>query len=109
MQAQNEDIMNAIIGTGAQNPASTLSTGIASQDMSSSAGSSGLPAPTGPGQSTPNYMQTAQQFGQQQQPYNPLQQMYNPMIRHGIGKDNWSSNMGLDQQAILNNLGLGGQ
>jgi hypothetical protein len=104
----NEDIMNAIIGTGAQSPSTTLSTGIASQDMPSSTGS-GLPSPTGVGQSTPNYMQTAQQFGQQQQPFNPLQQMYNPMIRHGIGKDNWSSSMGLDQQAILNNLGLGGQ
>ena len=108
--AGNQDIMNAIGGVEAKGPDTTLSTGLASADMP--AQSSGLPSmqmPQTPGTSTPNYLNTGQQFFGGQQQFNPLGQMYQPIVRHGIGKDNWTSNMGLDQQAILQNLGLGGQ
>lgn len=108
MNTQSQDILNAIQGTGAQTPDTTLSTGIASSNMPANS-SGNLPSPTGAGQSTPNYMNTVSSIFGGQTPYNPLQQAYNPMVRHGIGKDQWSSNMGLDQHAILASLGLGGQ
>lgn len=108
MNQGNQDILNAIQGVSAQSPDTTLSTGIAGSNMPAMTG--GTPSsPTGPGQGTPNYMNTMQGILGGPQQFNPLQQMYNPMIRHGIGKDNWSSSMGLDQQSILNNIGLGGQ
>jgi len=107
MNPDNQEILNAIQGTGAQDPNTTLSTGLGGSNMPSSTGAN-LPSPTGVGQATPNYMNTVQKFFSPQQ-FNPLANNYNPMINHAIGKDNWSSRMGLDQQAILNNLGLGGQ
>lgn len=104
MNQNNLDIMNAISGVGAQTPQSTMSTQTGIGDMSS-----GLPQMQGGIDSNLGYQNTIQNFGAgQQQQFNPLQQMYNPMIRHGVGKDQWSSNMGLDQQAILQNIGLGG-
>lgn len=109
MNQQSSDIINAIQGTAAQTPTTTMSTGIMGADMPASPNSGGLGA--NPGPVTPNYMNTVQGVMGGNQPYNPLaqQQPYNPMIRHGIGRDSWSSNMGLDQTAILNSLGLGGQ
>ncbi len=108
MTQQNQDVLNAIQGVSAQSPDTTLSTQVASSNMPAIS-SSGGGAPTAPGTSTPNYMNTVQGILGGQQQFNPLQQMYNPVIRHGIGKDNWASGMGLDQQSILNNIGLGGQ
>lgn len=107
MNPKNADILAAVQGTAPQTPDTTLNTGLEGAGMPSSTSSgSGAPGATNPG--TPNYMNTMQNFFNPQS-YNPLAQMHSPMIRHGIGKDNWSSNMGLDQQAILNSLGLGGQ
>lgn len=108
MNTENQEILNAIQGVSAQTPDTTLSTGLASSNMPAMSGNN-LASPTAAGQSTPNYMNTMQGILGGQQQFNPLQQMYSPMIRHGIGKDNWSSSMGLDQQAILNSIGLGGQ
>jgi hypothetical protein len=105
----NQEILNAIQGVSTKEPDTTLSTGIAGSNMPAVSGGGGLPAPTGAGQATPSYMNTMQGILGGPQQFNPLQQMYSPMIRHGIGKDNWSSSMGLDQQSILNNIGLGGQ
>lgn len=98
----NADILNAIGGVSAQPKPTTLSTGIDGDN-------SGLSNSPDPLQSNMNYMNTANNL-MGSTAFNPyMMQMYNPMIRHGIGKDNWSSNMGLDQQAILQNIGLGGQ
>lgn len=95
----NEEVLASIQGTGARPQQTTLGTGM---------GASGLPGAGAQTQSNMNYANTQQQFFSPTA-YNPYQPApYQPQIRHGIGKDQWNSNIGLDQQAILNSLGLGG-
>ena len=101
---ENQAIMSAISGLGARTPTSTLSP--QTDNPSGSAG--GLPNMAGGPTATPVYGQTQQMFQPQQ--FNPVAPSpYQPMLNHGIGKDQWGSRMGLDQQAIMNSLGLGGQ
>ena len=97
---QNQSILNAIGGLGAASPTTTLSTGM---DSGSSSGMTQMPGmPANPVQ---------QQTQQMMQPaaFNPVAPSpYQPQINHGIGKDQWGSRIGLDQQAIMSSLGLGG-
>lgn len=103
------------MGTGAISSPSTLSTGLPLPgNVNDQAGQINQPSQTGQLpqmqnqlQGNPSYMNTIQRFfsGPQSTFNTPMQQ---PM-RHTVGRDSWSSGMGLDHQTILNNIGLGGR
>jgi hypothetical protein len=103
-QQNNAEILNAIQGTGASTPATTLSTGLASSSM---------PASPNPLDMNGTYNETVQRlFGQQQQPFsaNNFGNVMNMSSRQhtpSVGSNGLNSNMALDNQAILRSLGIG--
>jgi hypothetical protein len=109
MITDNQMLLQAILGTGAQSLGSTLDTGTfnANSNQQGSMNMGQLPQMGSPLDNNQNYMNTIKGFfsGPQSTFGSPMQQ---PM-RHTAGRDSWSSGMGLDHQSILRNIGLGGQ
>lgn len=99
----NQSVLNAVAGSG--NTVQNTSLAAPAMDMST-----GFGATMGGPSATPNYTNTVQGImGQNSTPFNPYTaQTYNPNTSHAIGRDNWTSAIGLDQAAIMRNIGLGG-
>lgn len=113
-QPSNNDILGAISGVEKQEDPTVQSTGINTNSFSTIPGQQsalgGGIGGTNPLDSNANYMGTIQGImGGGQQAFNPytLRAPGTPPT-HSIGGDSWSSQMSLDPQAIMNNLGLGG-
>ena len=101
-QSDNVDIMNAIVGTDAMPQQSTMSTGLGSTPSS-------IPGQTSALDTNPNYQRTMQGLMGNQNIFNPyMTQGPGSQSMHSIGRDSWSSNMSLDPQTIMTNLGIGG-
>ena len=110
MNPDNQAILAAILGTGAAQPTTTLNPGVASNEAQITMGGQAQQPMQNNAQMSGNpvHMNTIQSFFSGPQStfnQNPL----TTPTRHSIGKDSWSSGMGLDHQSILNNIGLGGQ
>lgn len=103
-QSTNQEILNSIQGTGANTPATTLTTGLASSSM---------PASPNPLDMNSNFNDTIKQMfsGQGAQgPMNNFGNIANMSSRQhspAIGSNGLSSNMSLDMNAILRSLGIG--
>lgn len=104
----NQSVLNAILGTGAATPQTTFNTGIMGNDGNQQQIGGQLPNMQGPLEQNPNYMSTVQgMFGQQQHPFMGSFNFPQSRTSHAVGKDSWSSGIGLDHGTILNNIGLG--
>lgn len=110
--ADNQAILQAILNTGAQILPTTLNTGTFDpnqQQQQPGPFTSQLPnATTAPLGQLPNYTNTIQRFFNPQ-PFGQPSNFRFPQspINHTVGRNDLSSRMSLDNQAILNNLGLG--
>lgn len=98
MTNDNDLILQAILGVGAQQPNTTMDLGQGTQ----------LPGMQTPLQQNTNYATTQQRFFSGQPSIFGRTFPQSPP-RHTIGTNALQSNMGLDQQAIMQNLGLGGR
>jgi len=106
MNPDNQAILEAILGTGAKMQPSTMGTGITGDPSYTQQTGGQLPTMGNPLDANPSFMQTIQRFfgGPQSNSGNIPQSP----IRHTVGRDSWSSGMGLDHGTIMNNIGLGG-
>lgn len=102
--SDNAYILQAILGTGLADQPTTWNTGATGQQTNPVGGQ--LPTMPNPLSLNPTHAGTMQQLGGITQP-NPQFSNYQNPIRHSIGRDSWSSGIGLDHQSILENLGLG--
>ena len=103
----NQAILNAILGTGAVAPQTTLNTGIMGGTSNQQQMGGQLPNMQGPLEQNPTYMSTVQNIFGGQQPFAGANNFPQSRVSHAVGRDSWSSGIGLDHGSILNNIGLG--